>query len=545
MLFATCIGGNGRDTGRNVALDSSGNLYLTGWTTANDFPTTPGVVQTGSGGGTDGWVAKLNADATTILFSTYLGGSGYDVLEGLVVDSSDNVIVSGRSESSADYPLSLAVQSTFGGGDGDGVISKLNPTGTAFLFSTYFGGNGDDFAWGLKIDADDRIYFTGYTSSTNFPTVNAIDATLGGDLDSYVSQLSADGQTIEFSTYLGGSGSDNSSNGLHVVGPGEMVVVRGTDSTDFFVTPDAFQSTNVGLGDAFITRLSTPIEIPADDCTFTAAGCNPTGGQEIILPENFVVPAGGTITQTPTFFVDPRADEFGRCDGTTELVLFDDDPLIPDLVIPKHLCGSPEFEVLVTEANFDIEEGTILTTMFPEAFVNNPFDCSLPIIGDPQLQDVVVWQPTDRFDVIEGRALELTFDCGSSRGRIRGLSYFMVGLHIEFGLPFTSPSEVSDVGQAFVDLTDEKIAGLIHAVWKSRHSVNRHDFIKQFVKAWSAKWNFRKGRYQRASRKLETLLSIAERASFDVDDINHQGNIISRAENIKFTINEKIIPIVN
>ena len=121
----------------------------------------------------------------------------------------------------------------------------------------------------------------------------------------------------------------------------------------------------------------------------------------------------------------------------------------------------------------------------------------------------------------------------------------MVGLHIEFGKDFMNPLEAPLVVQAFVDLTDDKIVSLIHAVWNSRHSVKDLDFVKMFVKAWSAKWNFRKGRYQRASRKLETLLRIANRASFDLDEINHQGNIISRAENIKFTINEKIIPFVN
>ena len=115
--------------------------------------------------------------------------------------------------------------------------------------------------------------------------------------------------------------------------------------------------------------LAPLVVVPADECTVDAGGCNPTGGHEVVLPENFVVPPGGTITQTATSFVDPRVDQNGRCDGQTPLVLFGG-----ELIIPPHLCGSPEFEVLETVANFDILEGTVLSTMYPEVFVNNALE---------------------------------------------------------------------------------------------------------------------------------------------------------------------------
>jgi hypothetical protein len=299
-----------------------------------------------------------------------------------------------------------------------------------------------------------------------------------------------------------------------------------------------------------------PVSVPADDCTATAGGCNPTGGQEIVLPDNFVVPPGGVITQTPVSFVDPRADENGRCDGQNPLVLFDG-----DLTIPPEFCGSPEFEVLVTEANFEILEGTVESTMFPEVFVSNPLGCDRPIIGDPQLQDIVVWQPDNSADVIEGRALELTFDCGSSRGRTRRLSFFVVGMHIDFGIDFDQDPQA--VTQAFIDLTSAKIDSLVQAVEnaekdkgkkkkkkekkkKKKKKKKDDDFDKLRKEARDIQKKFEKGQYDKASRKLESFLKTAERAEFDTDiGFNHQGNLISRASNIKFTLDEKIIPFAN
>jgi len=303
-----------------------------------------------------------------------------------------------------------------------------------------------------------------------------------------------------------------------------------------------------------MTVSTTTSSVPADDCTATAGGCNPTGGQEIVLPDNFVVPPGATITQTPVSFVDPRADANGRCDGQTPLMLFDG-----ALIIPPHLCGSPEFEVLVTEANFEILEGTVESTMFPEVFVSNPLGCDRPIIGDPQLQDIVVWQADDSADVIEGRALELTFDCGSSRGRTRRLSFFVVGMHIDFGIDFDQDPQA--VTQAFIDLTSAKIDSLMQAVENAKPALENkdkgkkkkkkkkkkdNDFDKLKKEARDIQKKFDKGQYDKASRKLESFLKRAERAEFDTDiGFNHQGNLISRASNIKFTIDEKIIPFAN
>jgi hypothetical protein len=279
--------------------------------------------------------------------------------------------------------------------------------------------------------------------------------------------------------------------------------------------------------------------VPADECTVTAGGCNPTGGHEIILPDGFVPPPGATITQTAFPFVDPRVGPDGRCDGQTPLELFDG-----DLVLPPHICGSPEFEVLVTRANFDILSGTVINTMFPEVFVSNPLDCNRPIIGDPQAQDIVVWQPTNSADVVEGRAIELTYDCGSSRGRTRGFSWYVVGTHIDFGLDFSQDPQ--GVTQGFIDLTGRKFDAFITAVRNAEEALSRGDFKRAEALAVNAARLHDNGKYAAASRMLGTLRMLIDRSLFDSSGgFNHEGNIISRLDNIKFTIDEKILPFAN
>jgi len=279
------------------------------------------------------------------------------------------------------------------------------------------------------------------------------------------------------------------------------------------------------------------VTVPANDCTATAGGCNPTGLHEFSLPDGFVPPPGAIITQTVVPFADTRADATGRCDGQTPQVLFGG-----DLIIPAHLCGSPEYRVIVTETNFDILEGTISNTVFPDQFVSNPIDCNIPIVGDPQLQSAFVWQSTDGADVIEGSAIALTNDCGSSRGRVRGFSYIVVGLHIDFGLDFDADPQA--VTQAFVDLTSTKLNTLVAAVVNARPALKRRDFRRLYLMAYLAERLHNRGRHHIASRFIRTFLSFTDRARFDTGvGFNHEGNLLSRADHIKFLLDEFIVPL--
>ena len=278
------------------------------------------------------------------------------------------------------------------------------------------------------------------------------------------------------------------------------------------------------------------VTVPADDCTVTAGGCNPTGLHEFTLPDGFVPPPGATITQTVYPFDDTRADAEGRCDGQTPQVLFGG-----DLIIPEYLCGSPEIRVIVTETNFDILEGTIFNTVFPGEFVSNPIDCNIPIVGDPQLQSAFVWQPTDSADVLEGTAIALTNGCGSSRGRVRGFSFIVVGLHIDFGLDFEADPQA--VTQAFIDRASTDLNTLVAAVVNAQAALNDRDFRTLHNLASLAERLHNQGRYQAASRIIQVFLMQTDRISFDTSvGFNHEGNLLSRADHIRFLLDEFIVP---
>ena len=269
LVYSTYLGNAG---GSAIAVDASGNAYVTGSTWSSDFPTTPGAFQSTNGGGPgpdDAFVSKLNAAGSALIYSTYLGGSGVDQATGIAVDTLGNVYVTGWADSS-DFPTTPgALQTTFVGcvyNDrcSDAFVSKLNRTGSALLYSTYLGGNGTAQGVGVAIDALGNAYVTGVTWSPNFPTTSgAFQPTFGGGTcwgdpctDAFVSKLNAAGSALVYSTYLGGSGGDGGA-GIAVDASGSAYVTGSAGSSDFPITPGAFQTTFGGsFGDAFVTKLN-------------------------------------------------------------------------------------------------------------------------------------------------------------------------------------------------------------------------------------------------------------------------------------------------
>ena len=153
-----------------------------GHTHSTDFPTTTGAFQTTYGGGNgDAFVTKLNPTGTALVYSTYLGGTGNDYGYGIAVDTAGNAYVTGYT-ASTDFPTTPgAFQTTYGGGNDDAFVTKLNPTGTALVYSTYLGGTDSDIGNGIAVDTAGNAYVTGYTASTDFPTTpGAFQTTFGG-----------------------------------------------------------------------------------------------------------------------------------------------------------------------------------------------------------------------------------------------------------------------------------------------------------------------------------------------------------------------------
>ncbi|HZT60121.1 MAG TPA: SBBP repeat-containing protein, partial [Pyrinomonadaceae bacterium] len=259
LAYSTYLGGSGSDAGLGIAVDSSGDAYVTGNTLSTNFPLANPVQNKNAGGslGMDAFVTKLNASGSALIYSTYLGGNGDDQGNGIALDSSGNAYVAGNT-ASTDFPTVNAFQKNFGGGTSDAFVTKLNASGSALIYSTYLGGSGSQSETGnaIAVDSAGSAYVTGTTASTNFPLANAMQSTFGGVSDAYVTKFSASGSTLIYSTYLGGSSEDDG-NGIALDSSGNAYVAGDTASTNFPVTANAFQKTSGGGGlDAFVTKLN-------------------------------------------------------------------------------------------------------------------------------------------------------------------------------------------------------------------------------------------------------------------------------------------------
>jgi hypothetical protein len=255
LLYVTYLGGSGDDRGYGIAVDTSGDAVVVGWTYSGDFPIV-NAAQPRLGGGRDGFIAKLNPAGTALVFSTYWGGSGADSSNGVALDATGNIYVSGET-ASANFPVLNGFQNKSGGGD-DAFIAKFSAFGTE-LFSTYLGGLADDRATAIAVDASGNAYITGSTYSPNFPVVNAFQPALGGGQDAFAAKLSSGGNALLYSTYIGGSGgtpgAPETGNGIAVDSAGSAYIA-GTTSSSNFPTVNALQPSLSGSQDAFALKVS-------------------------------------------------------------------------------------------------------------------------------------------------------------------------------------------------------------------------------------------------------------------------------------------------
>jgi hypothetical protein len=256
LLYATYFGGSGDDRGAAIAVNSSGHAYVAGSTTSSNFPVHAAYDST-YGGARDAFLFKLTAAGNSIMFSTYLGGTNWDAATAVALDSSGNAYVAGNTYS-ANFPVMSAAQSVFGGAS-DAFAAKFTAAG-ALSYSTFLGGSGDEQAGGIAVDSSDQAHVAGGTTSSNFPLWNPIQSSKGAGQDAFVTKLSAGGSSRIYSTYLGGNGGAGGSpeqvNAIRVDSEGAAYVAGATTSTDFPVTPGAFQSVYNGAQDAFAAKLS-------------------------------------------------------------------------------------------------------------------------------------------------------------------------------------------------------------------------------------------------------------------------------------------------
>jgi hypothetical protein len=254
IVYSTYLGGSDWDEAHGIAVDSSGSAYITGATESTNFPTVNRIQGTNAGYH-DVFVTKLNPGGSAIVYSTYLGGSGWDYGYGIAVDSSGNAYITGATEST-NFPTVNPIQGSNAGGY-DAFVTKLNPAGSAIVYSTYLGGSDWDEAHGIAVDSSGSAYITGASSSTNFPTVNPIQGSNAGGYDAFVTKLNPAGSAIVYSTYLGGS-EDDDGYGIAVDSSGSAYITGITYSTNF-PTVNPIQGTFAGGLDAFVTKIGLNI----------------------------------------------------------------------------------------------------------------------------------------------------------------------------------------------------------------------------------------------------------------------------------------------
>ncbi|HVF42724.1 MAG TPA: SBBP repeat-containing protein, partial [Pyrinomonadaceae bacterium] len=255
LVYSTYLGGNGTDQSRGLDIDASGNAYVTGFTGSTNFPTANAFqAAQGAGNAQDVFVTKINAAGNALVYSTYLGGDGaLEFGEGIAVDSTGSAYVTGVTDST-NWPTLNPIQAALAGG-GDNFITKFNPAGTALVYSTYLGGTDFELAEGIALDSSGNAVITGDTRSTNYPTLNPVQAANAGGQEAFVTKVNAAGNAMLYSTYLGGS-ADDQGESVAVDSTGNAYVTGTTFSTNF-PTANAFQPANGGTAststqDAFV-----------------------------------------------------------------------------------------------------------------------------------------------------------------------------------------------------------------------------------------------------------------------------------------------------
>ncbi len=293
LVYSTYVGGSGNDSGNALAVDSLGDVFVAGGTTSSSFPTTSTAFQTGLTGSPNAFVFELNPGGTALTYSTYLGGTGSDVAEGIAVDSSGAYVVG--STSSTDFPTTLNPYQASLAGSSNGFVSKINTANSgpsSLVYSTYLGGGTGDFAAAVAIPSGSTTgpssaYVTGATPNTAFPTtLGALQTTCGscsgGLPDAFVTVFSTDGKSLVYSTFLGGSGIDQGL-GIAVDSSGDAYVTGLTQSSDFPLQ-SAWQKALGGTQNAFVAQLN-PAGTALVYSTYLGGGQN-DGGTSIAIDQN-------------------------------------------------------------------------------------------------------------------------------------------------------------------------------------------------------------------------------------------------------------------
>jgi hypothetical protein len=300
-LHSYQAGGNGGAGGLAISLDGQGNIYVAGWTTSSDFPVA-NAYQPANHGGDGAFALELNA-GWSIVFSTYLGGGSADEAHGIAVDSQGNVYVAAYT-SSPDFPTTAPVQGSLAGSV-DGFVAELGALGQTLVFSTYLGGHeaSVEYLDAIAVDLQGDVLVAGETTATDYPTAGNFARSPGRGDDATVTELAPGGGSLLFSTYVGGSSPD-SALGIAADASGAVYVVGHTQSTDFFTSLNARQSTLGAPSSAFVVKFSAPVPptpTPVTPSVTPVRASTSTATATVTATTTATLTAASIATMTPTW----------------------------------------------------------------------------------------------------------------------------------------------------------------------------------------------------------------------------------------------------
>jgi hypothetical protein len=333
LTYSSYFGGSSYDEVTGVAADSAGNTYLVGYTASTLFPTYAPQQPTHGGGSYDAFVVKLDATGQNRIYSTYLGGSGPDMAYAVASDALGNAYVAGLT-ASTNFPVLNALQATLAGAQ-DAFVTKLNPSGSALSYSTYLGGALDDYARGIAVSGAGAAYLVGTTFSANFPKVAALQSSLSGTYDAFVTQLAPGGTGLVYSTYLGGSGTEYG-NAIALDTSGSAYVVGSTTSSNFPIT-NAHQPAHAGgSNDAFLCKLNLSGSAFVFSTYLGGSGSDEANGVTVTLGTAVVV--GSTLSANFPLALAKQAVPGGN--NHTDAFVTRFDPSGSALIYSTYLGGS-------------------------------------------------------------------------------------------------------------------------------------------------------------------------------------------------------------
>ncbi|MFY0643365.1 MAG: gliding motility-associated C-terminal domain-containing protein [Bacteroidia bacterium] len=268
ILWFSYIGGSSYEYSFTLTVNSAHQPVIAGFSWSSDFPTTAGAWDQTYGGGFNvykGFVTKFNSTGDSLVFSTFLGGGSNDLIHSMTLDNSGNVYITGETKSS-DFPTTTGCyDNTYNGSaggwgwnGGDAFLTKLNANGTNLLFSTYIGGANDDVGYDIQLSPSNEIYIVGKTGSGNFPVTPGspiFNYNVLGATDGFVMKFKSDGKTLVYSKLMGGSQGDWFES-VYINSFDEAYVAGISESSDFYTTKDAYQTSNKGSQDIVVVKMN-------------------------------------------------------------------------------------------------------------------------------------------------------------------------------------------------------------------------------------------------------------------------------------------------